>query len=375
MKIPVWGGWICAVIGFVFFGFLSVPMKATKSDAMLIQFFMMFPIMISSLIPFVFNRFHFSWYGIWSSALWAPMSCLSIFAVRLLGIGISQGVWSGITVVVSFSSGYFLFHEHLKNVWVCLVGICCLIIGIFIISISDLDFTRNKSEKGKEDYEEDDISPLSDADEMKCQGYVEPYGDSENFVINVPATTLIPSESDKLLSKDPKELVQPKTNICNSWVFEKMFQLIGLVFAVLVGILNGTSMIPAKYESGNTMYILSFGIGQLFIGSFLILMYLIVKTLVVGSFLNKDEVKGAAIYGTICGIIWSIGYWVQVLIVFSPLGLTVGMPIIQSCLGLSGVNGMIFFKELKGLRKKLQFFIGIGVLIPSFFLLGFYGAK
>lgn len=338
IQIPLWGGWIAVVVAFIAFAFLSVPMKTkwvmkNKVDPMLIQFFMSFPILIACLFVIGWNEFSFSWYGVWSAVIWSPMSCLSIFAVQLAGIGVSQGTWSGVTVITSFMWGYFLFHEKLKNVYISILGIVFLVVGIVIISTADLNCS--KQEKRKKESEE---TPLIEEEEEKNK-YVK-------CISLLNCTT-------------------------------------GILFAVKVGIFNGTAMVPAKYDSGDMMFIFSFCISQFLINNFLLIpIYFVAKLILFKKeSLSRNQIKHAMLPGLASGTLWCIGYYAQVIVVFSPLGLTVGMPIIQSCLILSGIVGMIIYGEFSGprfcisLRKKLQFFAGIICIVPSFFLLGLFGTN
>jgi multidrug transporter EmrE-like cation transporter len=63
---------------------------------------------------------------------------LSIFAVRLSGISVAQGFWSGVTIIVSFLWGAVVFHEHIGNLAFALIGLALLLVGIGRCGLSRL---------------------------------------------------------------------------------------------------------------------------------------------------------------------------------------------------------------------------------------------
>jgi multidrug transporter EmrE-like cation transporter len=69
------------------------------------------------LIPTHF-KYEFSYWGIIGAALWVPASIFSIYAIRFMGLSVAQGLWSGLTIVVSFLWGAAIFRDPVK---VCLL--------------------------------------------------------------------------------------------------------------------------------------------------------------------------------------------------------------------------------------------------------------
>jgi len=57
----------------------------------------------------------------------------------------------------------------------------------------------------------------------------------------------------------------------------------------------------------------------------------------------------------------------------SPLGLTIGFPLTQCALIVSGLWGIFYYKELNGWKTITQFFVGVAVLLPGAVLLGIFG--
>jgi glucose uptake protein GlcU len=318
-------GWVCVFIAFLSFGLLSVPIKVKPVDPMLLQFFMSKVIVLFSCVILIFEPLKFSWYGVLGAALWVPVSCLSIFCVQLIGLSLAQSLWSGGTMIISFFYGVFLFQEKVGDILWITIGIIFLFLGVIIIPLSDFRIKKKKKSE----------------------------------------------EVENLLS-------QP--TIQNGEVEEERFNIknfiLGLFLTFIMAILNATSMLPAKLDSGNMLYIFSFGTSQYLIGSTIIFIYFIIKAVIKRKFvLERKKIIGVIPTSIIFGVLWSIGYYAQMLVTFSPLGLTIGIPVIQTCLILSSICGMIFFKEIPGIIRKIIFFSGLIIMLIGFFIVGIFSKK
>jgi glucose uptake protein GlcU len=222
------------------------------------------------------------------------------------------------SIIVSFVMGVTVLKEKFNNLYMPIIGIISVLMGMIIVSISDINCCRKKYD--------------------------------EYNSINNPTDN--PTDRD-----DTEE---------NNTVFK---YIMGIALSVIMGVLNGVSMIPAKLDPSFN-YIASFGIFQLPITYTVVLLYIMVKILITNSSVGmyRYDILKTVGAGTICGILWSFGYYGQALAVFSKLGLSIGFIAIQSCLIISSLCGMILFKELDSWRKRIQFLMGsipivIGIII------------
>jgi len=334
MQVSNLFGVLSIIIAIIVYGFLSVPFKiiwikqkekAEQLDydnGLLIQTFMSFPILLASLIPLTFNEYKFSIYGVYGSIIWVILSCLSIIVVKQLGLSISQGIWSGTTMITSFLIGVIIFEEKFKNIYCPIIGLILLCIGIIGIGISGFELKRDDGAEKE---------------------------------------SLINDKGDDNLNKSIK------SNKIWMWLF------ILIIVTIIVGILNAVGMIPAKLDIGNIMYIVNFGIFQFIFSNIITLLYLLFKTIIVGNIkLNRIVILNRLISGTLSGTIWSIGYCCQVFSVFSKFGMSVGLPLIQTTIIISTLNGMIIFKEVKGWFRKIIFVLCIIIILAGTFLLTYF---
>jgi len=315
-------GPVCVAVAFLSFGLLSVPIKLKKVDPMLLQFFMSKVIVLSSFIILIFKPFEFSWYGVLGAALWVPVSCLSIFCVQLIGLSLAQSLWSGGTMIFSFLYGILVFREQVRDILWVSIGMGFLIVGVIIISLSDFRIKKR-----------------------------------------VVVVVVENNETQGLLEKDDNQEI----------LFDVKKFLLGLFLTFVMALLNATSMLPAKLDSGNMLYIFSFGVSQYFFGSTLILIYFVVNTVIKKDpSLTRKKVFDVIPTSILFGVLWAIGYYAQMLVTFSRLGLTVGIPIIQTCFIVSSLCGMICFKEITGIFRKVIFFSGLIIMLIGFFLVLFF---
>jgi len=230
-------------------------------------------------------------------------------------------------MIASFLFGVLIFDEKFSNIYCPIIGLTLLILGVIIVSLSDIDYGSSKKVEETEDYQS--INQEEENGEKK----------------------------KKLVTKTLK-------------------YMIGILLTIIMGILNATSMIPAKLDNGNLMYIFSFGISQFFIGNTAIQSYFVIKALLLKKVtFNRTDILKTAAAGGMCGLIWLVGYYSQVFSVFSAFGMSIGFILIQTTIVISTINGMFWFKELSSCRKKIQFFIGLFLILPGAFLLFYFRKK
>jgi len=210
--------------------------QKSNPDPMVLQIYMNCAIFASSFLVLLPANTAFTpdYYALISSCMWVTSNILSIFAIKNIGIGAVQGISSGLTIFVAFLWGNLVFGESVDNTVVSVLGIVCLAAGIAGMTISGSDML--------EKFFAEDMEP--DRTEH--------------------------SEAEKLLPTERKS-----TNLYTltvSWSSEEQSgtkTLIGVMCACVLGLTNGTMLIPLMYSphdvARNTdlgqLFLVSFGIG------------------------------------------------------------------------------------------------------------------
>jgi len=226
--------------------------------------------------------------------------------------------------VISFLWGSLAFPQdhEVKNIPLAVLALVLLVIGITSLSLSSSDFIKNlgKSKQPNEHINtEDESSPL-------------------------------------LKEPEPQQ--------------SKFRPLIGLGCALVLGCLNGSMMVPLRFtpkEASGINYIVSFGIGVLAVTPVFGLLYFLIR--------RKRpvfHVKVALIPGLITGLIWNIGNFCSIYATLY-LGLTIGFPLTQLALVVSGLWGLFVFKELQGFRVILFWIGSVIILLSGAALLSLFG--
>lgn len=158
-----------------------------------------------------------------------------------------------------------------------------------------------------------------------------------------------------------------------TWFLQRLSQirgtLLGLMFVAGVGLCAGTTMVPARLSPDQTVaYVVSFGTGALIVTILLFLIYVVVMREI-----PEFHFRATFLPGFATGVIWNIGNLGSTYASMSPLGLSVGYPLTQCALVIAGIWGLVVFKELKGIRPILMFFLSVGVLLSGCALMGVFG--
>jgi len=349
MIIPLWGGLFATSISIVAFGFLSTPMKVKwvrTIDPMFIQLFMSIPILCAGLCAYPFtSNIPYSVYGLMGAVLWVPASSLSIFAVRLAGISVAQSCWGGVTIITAYICGILICHETFSNLYCQIGGLLFLICGIVCISLSHI-VTLNPLKMVVED------------DEGSVDFSSARVGQIDALVDELTPINDIETTEEKIVAKKYKS---------------RLYSGFGICIAIIMGIFNGISMVPAKFETNTFAYIFTFGVAQFFIGNVVVLFYFQLKGIIFKDVsFNRTAICKTALSGLMCGTIWVVGYAGQLVSVWSTLGLSTGFVLVQTTIVISSIVGICLFKELRGWLKILVFSLGVLLIFPGVFLLYFF---
>jgi multidrug transporter EmrE-like cation transporter len=114
---------------------------------MIFQIYLNCSIFVTSWLVLSYNPIYVTAWGILSAALWMISSLLSIFAIQNVGLAVSQGIWSGFTIIVSFLWGALAFEQKPNNIGLSILGLIMLMVGIGGISLSGSDILERWKKK------------------------------------------------------------------------------------------------------------------------------------------------------------------------------------------------------------------------------------
>jgi len=134
--------------------------------------------------------------------------------------------------------------------------------------------------------------------------------------------------------------------------------------------MNGSMMVPLRFlpkDAAGINYISSFGIGVLAVTPVCAFFYFLIKREI-----PVFHFKAAFIPGVLTGLLWNIGNYCSIYATLY-LGLTIGFPLTQVALVVSGLWGMFAFKELSGVWTITVWWISVVILLTGAALLSLFG--
>jgi glucose uptake protein GlcU len=148
--------------------------------------------------------------------------------------------------------------------------------------------------------------------------------------------------------------------------------IFGIIFSILTGIMCNFAFISIKIDN-SFMFIFTFSISQFLSCNLLFIIYVFLYSIIFKRFIiSVEDIKYGSISGFLCGVLWSIGYYLQFLSIKSNLGFSVGFVLIQLSLVISSIIGMFLFKEMPGYLRKFIFAIGFIIIFPGIILLSLF---
>eukprot|EP01114_Cavostelium_apophysatum_P017967 TRINITY_DN5452_c0_g1_i1.p1 TRINITY_DN5452_c0_g1~~TRINITY_DN5452_c0_g1_i1.p1 ORF type:complete len:378 (-),score=30.34 TRINITY_DN5452_c0_g1_i1:73-1101(-) len=318
MDDKLWG--MLAVLGAILsFGTFGVPIKSkkvidAKVDPVVFQTYKSAWVFITSLITFTYNKFSYTPWGILGGFFWVPGGIAAVIAVNCIGLGVAQGVWSGIIILFSFAIGTLIFHEPLKSLTYALGGITLLVIGVVGMAMAPT--------------------------------LLKPRKEVQYAQVNTDQAGLVSSEATPTS-------VQPAPGLFAT-MSERKRKVLGFAAATVSGLNGACVMVPLKIAgkhgfdtSSGINYVFSFAVGVLLVTSALFLVYALVRIFLMKQSMPSFHFRIMLIPGSIAGILWSAGNYFSIYAVIL-LGQAVSVPATQTALIISGLWGILYYRELKG---------------------------
>jgi glucose uptake protein GlcU len=405
-------GLIAAFIGVIGFGTFGAPLKSEAAnsvdpDPFVLQTYKSTMCFLTSfLVLSLGEEYTFSPYGLLSGFLWVIGGASGIFGIRNSGLAISVGTWSAITVLVSFTWGIFIFGETVVSKWWTLVGISMMIGGFIGMTYFSSPSVIERNQE--EEQQEEQLSASSSSIEVRSstgddnrnengntleQPLLEEYvkdAEREEFEQreqnesgNTSPITVDENEAELSVNNDE---VDTDSNEEGEDVSEHEViflgmkcdrRKLGIVGAITDGVLGGGNLIPMHYSAYHgEEYIISFATGAIIVTIFFWILRLGYnahdqKSIRKGwNSLPSMHFRTLVFPGVLAGTLWSIGNIGQIMSV-SYLGESIGMSIVQSSMIVSGMLGIFWFREIRGLKVIIcwsisAFITFIGIIVLSY---------
>jgi uncharacterized membrane protein len=128
-------GWVAAVLSIIAFGSFGVPIKSKAAktcdiDPLCMQTYKTLMCLLTSWLVLLWEPFYYTPWGIISGLFWVPGGVATVFAIKNAGLAIAIGVGGSFIVLVSFTWGILVFHEHVHSRLQACLAVILMLIGL-----------------------------------------------------------------------------------------------------------------------------------------------------------------------------------------------------------------------------------------------------
>jgi glucose uptake protein GlcU len=374
------------------------------------------------------EKYTFTPWGIVSGLFWVPGGVATIYAIKKAGLAIGMGVGSSCIVLVSFSWGIFGFNEHVHNRMQACSAVACMLLGLcgmayfsspsvaHAASTSSTHGTNSNNNGGsgayyqpvrpedpdflRPDQEEDDVVDREDVSSNEAAAISSPFetdyvamddnaGEADSNANDTNNNSNFEEDEDGnlVISVEDVENFEPRqptrnngTVLCCCGLMRVQERTLGILAAmVFTGIWGGSILVPMHYApplNKGLGYLISFANGAALVNLSLWLFRYLYLCCRYSSMkrgyqaLPSFHLRKMWIYGSCCGLLWSIGNFCSILAV-EFLGQGVGYSATQAALLVSGLWGINYFHEIEG-RETIAKWYGsamvtvLGILLLSY---------
>uniref|UniRef100_A0A6S9KZM3 Uncharacterized protein n=1 Tax=Heterosigma akashiwo TaxID=2829 RepID=A0A6S9KZM3_HETAK len=346
----------------------SVPMKAPslkkeEVDPWVFQLYASMGMAMLSSPLFLFlkmnGKFTFAPWALVGAAAFRSASCLSYLAIQKLGCTIAPAIWSGTAIFTSFFWGAGIFRECIRRPTQAVIALSLLVAGIVGVSASH------------------DCCSTTDA------------------VCPTPSTTNNSTEYDLLASTVAN--ATPLPNLTQTSLNRKVAtksSLLGLLFCVACGILDGSAVAPLRLHemtvgaadplASTLNYVCNLGLGAMITTPALLLGHSVLAALwrqragqaikaasgdaidVKFSLLPRAALRAALVPGLLNGAMWGPRQLLT-FVGMQYVGAAVGFPLTQLSIAVAAAWGVLYFQEVdpRSPRFRQRFPLGLGGILAG----------
>mmetsp|Transcript_27542 Transcript_27542/g.65250 ORF Transcript_27542/g.65250 Transcript_27542/m.65250 type:complete len:359 (+) Transcript_27542:82-1158(+) len=340
----------------VSFGSFGVPIKdpkviAAKVDPVVFQCYKTTACFLSSFLVLAYVDFKFTWWGVLGAFIWVFNGIFAIMAVQMAGLSVSQSLWSGLSIFVSFIWGAYIFNEPIRDFNISFAGLSLMALGMFGVGHASASQAQPPAAPKP-------LSPVSTGESIPM--IRDEDGQSSSQATHTPSSAPIDGADSGNRKYAPR-----KGNR----------RLTGLLCAVYVGFANGSFMVPFKKIPKTVKgieYLPSFGIGAMAVTIPIVSAYFAFTKFVRKRPVPNFEWEVAHRPAFLTGILWSLGNYFSIYTT-EFLGMAVGWPLVQCQLLVSTLWGIIYFRELTDTYSVTVFMISSCAVLTGVIMLGLFG--
>ena len=353
-------GWLSVIAAVVIFGGYGVLIKApavtaAKVDAMVFQLYYsagcaLWSYLIwgySSSGKWTFSANGLAW-GIVFGAAWNLLSIAGFKAIHHLGYAVAPAIWAGLTIVVSFVWGVAAFHDGVKDKGGAAAAILMLVAGISLAASTQSSFPA------------------------RLRAWVA--GGANNARGSAEETTTLFKQTGDSDNSGGEQ----NGGGGNAHFFK------GVLFAICVGLLNGSLMATMKCFSNGCFGAQPYDpaenggdtAGLNFLPYLSLGILISTPVVFVGYFRGRLadvrlHLDVAAVPGLLTGCYWAMGNYSAIFATMY-LGQTIGFPLTQTAIVVNGAWGILYYKEISGAYPVGLFIVAAAIIIGGAVLDGRY---
>lgn len=409
-------GWVAAFIAALAYGTFGVPIKETvKIDVhpLILQSYKTFTMFVMSWgVILMGEKIRFTPWGILSGLLWVLGGTGGIYGIRNAGMSVAVGTWSSCMVVINFLVGIIVFREPVASVSSTFAAFFLLGLGLVGMSIysapsasaSASSTDSNNPLMGTEQTPEENMEPIVTVEQQNPTEQSIPTDDdpatararhlrsrsSENLEVATDDYDPLrdptgstepydPSESHGLWRGDRSKPEHIRSGMNNHFGLTR--RQLGILGAVINGVLTGSSLIPIHYAKrqgfGGATYMLSFATGALLSNLLIWALWFFGKLIQSGSSMPQTYESMPPCYfkqlwapGFSAGVLLAIAMFGSIMSV-TYLGQGVGNSIMQSKIFISGLWGIGWYKEVSGGITIAKWFLSASLTISGIMWLSY----
>lgn len=324
--------------------------------------------------------------------LWVSGGTLGILAIRNAGIATAVGIWSSIMVMINFVWGILVFHEPVNSLTATFGAF--LLLGIGLVGMTTFSSPGRKSDLGSDDevlgkgeYELVVDKESSQLDDRRLTSRMKRGASDMNESGSNPSKPM-PTGVNDSIENDGEKGTGRKRSVAKRVFGRSLTQWeTGVVYAVLNGVLAGSSLVPLHYAKlegfSHFSYYISMTSGALLANT-------IMWALVFLSYLHNSpqEMSIATAYESmpkwhfrqlwfklaLAGLL-SNGGMLGGILATSSLGQAIGNSLIQLKIFVSGLWGICYFKETKDRKSTINWFLSTTICVVSILCLSYEKRK
>jgi len=257
----------------------------------------------------------------------------SFLAIPLVGLSIGQGVWGGMAIIVSFVGGLIVGQSSVKSALI-ILALALLLTGVIGIAFCG---------------------------ELTSKLWLPCFQDNKSDYLIENKQKDAPEDDPE---SDSYEAIEEDSASINHGASQ---QMLGITFALVVGLAGGSILVPMQYVSdahSGLVFVPSLGIGAGFFSLFVPLIYFTANGEIKDMTIEDLKLKSCLLPGILAGTIWNLGNVASIWAI-PRLGYSVAYPMMQCALLVSGCWGVFVFREIQHPKTIAILFISGAILLAG----------